>query len=1128
MDFQDGANQGLLDPGLGKEQGQVLNVDKFLTDMYQYYVSKGMGAIVLSELCGVFTLGFTICFSVFLLAFVDWSGLLQCHDEDTCQNVNDALVRDPFHQTPTMFTFFVFTYFVLCGAMWLYKCISAIGVISDAFDMATFYHETLRVQIAELPYMEWYEVVDKLIALHTTGIFRLTTKEELTPHDVALRIMRKDNYMIGLINKKVLELSVPWWLSPFASEQLFLTKSLEWSLSFCILEYMFNDSFDISAEFLHDEAGLQWRFQVVGLIHFLLLPFMLIYMTVHFFLQNAQQFHSSKAYLGPRQWSPLALWEFREFNELPHVFEDRINRSISPANEYIQTFHNPYLTILARCVTYVTGAFIATLLLVSVLSDGALLYVHIAEYNLLWYLGVFSACYAGARSLIPDETKVQESAAVLLKRTCAHTHHFPEAWEQRAHSVEVKNQVCEMFQFKAQIFLMEVLSVVLTPAVLCFSLPLCSSLVLAFVKNHSRYIEGIGAVCDYSLFDFDQYGDEDFGAEKSGFINQTQRPNDGKLEKSFMNFKQHHPNYDGSRAAQMLTSRLQSFKDMKCQQRENMATSAIQKSVVFASHNVAGTANAYDSPEPPSPAPYFRHHQHSMGNTQQQQQQHMRNNFQKQQQQYPGQAERRGEDISSEARQSLQIQIPNSNHASCSSSSDQVTAGAETEAAPFALGLAHPDALNPAAVNASNPAAVPAATTTTSDQPTHVIPPIVDSADINLLSPSEGRLRHSMEGGDEVCSEVGELLSPVAHRNHRIRSDSAFRSAYKGSGVPPPFAFAPSTSVGAGGSQVEMSHLSRMGGVGTFAPRVGSRSMLFDSGMTNQRSALRDQFSRENMPSVLLSILKQENIDYENDFYWMAQFQAERRRDPAGLERSIISASMSPRPRMRRAVSSTGGGSSEILGAMSPIRRQYSDEQLSSPPPFISHDTRTSSAHGSGDGNCGSSGGVYSPGLTASSMTGMEYPRQSSSGTFYATQQHSSNDPNQLHYRQGMGPGPVSGRQGSPEYPPPGPFPLGSGEGPPSPPRFSYGAAAPAAGAGAAAGVTASGSVTGVTGRWGPSNLASTGAASTGAVASSSVGGGPPAVAQSANYRQTQFRPAGTARKSVSNLGSLAESDMEG
>ena len=48
------------------------------------------------------------------------------------------------------------------------------------------------------------------------------------------------------------------------------------------------------------EQGLKWRFQVVGLIHLILLPFMLIFMSIHFFLQNVQHFHSSKAYLGPR------------------------------------------------------------------------------------------------------------------------------------------------------------------------------------------------------------------------------------------------------------------------------------------------------------------------------------------------------------------------------------------------------------------------------------------------------------------------------------------------------------------------------------------------------------------------------------------------------------------------------------------------------------------------------------------------------------------------------------------------------------------------------------------------------------------------------------------------------------
>lgn len=456
------------------------DMDQFFQDMYFYYVSKGIGAIVLSQFCELVTLGFTVIFSVFMLGFVDWEMLVRCHDEETC--ASSLVFINPFIDSTSKFRFFLLVYLVLFFTLWLWKLFSVLGKVSNAFEMSNFYSTTLGVTSVELQHLEWFEVVDRLAFLHDHRKCIVSSKPRLSAHDIVLRIMRKENYLVGLINKETLDLVVPWWISPFATEKLFLTKSLEWSLSFCIMDYMFTEDFLLSSDFLEDLSGLQWRFQVVGLIHFLLLPFMLIFMTVHFFLQNAQQFHTSKAYLGPRQWSPLAQWRFREFNELPHVFEERLNKSIGPANEYISTFHNPFATILARCGTYIAGAFIAALLLVSFLSDGALLYVHIFDYNLLWYLGIFSACYAGARSLIPDETKVHESAETLLKRVSAHTHYFPEQWEGRLKSVEVKDEVCELFQYKAQIFLMEVLSIVLTPAVLCFSLPACAENVLLFIR----------------------------------------------------------------------------------------------------------------------------------------------------------------------------------------------------------------------------------------------------------------------------------------------------------------------------------------------------------------------------------------------------------------------------------------------------------------------------------------------------------------------------------------------------------------------------------------------------------------------------------------------------------------------
>jgi autophagy-related protein 9 len=278
------------------------------------------------------------------------------------------------------------------------------------------------------------------------------------------------------------DLRVPWWISPIMSERLFLTKSLEWSLSFCILEYMFNEEFVISSSFLKNVPLLQTRLRVVGLVHMLLLPFMVIFMSIHFFLQNAQSFHSSKSYLGPRQWSPLALWSFREFNELPHIFNERINKSYEPANEYIQSFSNPYSAIIASFVVSVAGAFIAIVLLISFFSEGVLLYVSIFDHNLLWYLGIFSGIFAGARSLIPDKTKKTEAPSELLANISSCTHYYPAHWMNRCHTTLVKDEMSELFPFKVHLFGMELLSVILTPIVLCLSLPPSAQSIIDFVR----------------------------------------------------------------------------------------------------------------------------------------------------------------------------------------------------------------------------------------------------------------------------------------------------------------------------------------------------------------------------------------------------------------------------------------------------------------------------------------------------------------------------------------------------------------------------------------------------------------------------------------------------------------------
>jgi len=160
-----------------------------------------------------------------------------------------------------------------------------------------------------------------------------------------------------------------------------------------------------------------------------------------------------------------------------------MSRSSVLASAFIATFSNPYTTIFAKFVSYISGSFLALLLVVSVLGEGALLYVHIADHNLLWWLGMLTAAYTGARSLIPDETKDhRENNDALLDDLCAQTHYCPDHWSTRSRSTEVKDELCELFQFKAQIFLMEIFSVLLTPMCLCFSLPESAPAVLEFIR----------------------------------------------------------------------------------------------------------------------------------------------------------------------------------------------------------------------------------------------------------------------------------------------------------------------------------------------------------------------------------------------------------------------------------------------------------------------------------------------------------------------------------------------------------------------------------------------------------------------------------------------------------------------
>ena len=58
-----------------------------------------------------------------------------------------------------------------------------------------------------------------------------------------------------------------------------------------------------------------------------------------------------------------------EFNELPHVFEARMQASQPDATAYIKQFPAPIVTLLAFFVSFIVSSFAAVLLVLSALNE---------------------------------------------------------------------------------------------------------------------------------------------------------------------------------------------------------------------------------------------------------------------------------------------------------------------------------------------------------------------------------------------------------------------------------------------------------------------------------------------------------------------------------------------------------------------------------------------------------------------------------------------------------------------------------------------------------------------------------------------------------------------------------------
>ncbi|KAG7989546.1 hypothetical protein I3843_03G245500 [Carya illinoinensis] len=566
----------------GLLNGDTLNVepiadlDLFFERLYGYYCEKGLWCIIIKWIVELLSLGFTICFSGFFLLYVDWNGLrnAKCGMDAVesgikpCDLANDALHQHPL--TPlTLTKAIIVGYLGIFSIYWIFCFLRFFAQLKDTLGVRHFYYNNLHVTDNEIQTMPWATILEKVVQLQSSQ--QLCVIKDLSAHDVVMRLMRKENYLIGMLNKGVLAFPISQWVpgagptAKFVSNgmqhRLILTKTLEWTLNWCILQSMFDRNFCVKRDFVSNPATLKKRLMVVGLAMLLLSPFLVIFMLVYLFLRHAEQFYNHPSTASSQRWSTLSKWIFREYNEVDHLFKHRINSSVDHASNYLKQFPSPIISIIAKFISFVSGGFAAILIIIAFLEE-SLLEGHIFGRNLFWYAAVFGTITAISRAAVTDEVLVLDPEGA-MSMVVQHTHYMPKRWRGKENTETVRIEFETLFQYTGMMLLEEMASIFLTPYLLIFVVPKRVDDILQFIVDFTVNVEGVGHVCSFSVFDFQKHGNSNYGSPYNA--HRTERSSQGKMEKSFLSFQSNYPLWEPNTQGKQFLSNLRTFREQNLQ-----------------------------------------------------------------------------------------------------------------------------------------------------------------------------------------------------------------------------------------------------------------------------------------------------------------------------------------------------------------------------------------------------------------------------------------------------------------------------------------------------------------------------------------------------------------------------------
>ncbi|KAG6126727.1 hypothetical protein E4U35_008153 [Claviceps purpurea] len=486
----------------------ISNLDSFMRDVYDYYEGGGLWCILCSNALWLLETLFVAVLFTFITQCVDYAKVPES------KTLTQVVIKQCTRKMSLSWSFGIWLY----SFFFIWKSAQYFFEIRRLIYVRNFFAHLLEIPDQDMQTISWQDVVARIMTLRDENPTTATnmprdcrrfigsrSKGRLDAHDIANRLMRKDNFLIAMINKDVIDLSLPL---PFIKKKQLFSRTMEWYLQYCILDMAFNEFGQVRQDFLRADRRsalsqkLRQRLYFAGLLNLIFAPVVLVYVVIVYFFTYYNEYQKDPKLAAARKYTALAEWKFREFNELPHLFYERLHMSIPFATHYIDQFPKRMTEDIARSISFMSGAVTAILAVCTILDSELFLGFEIThERTVLFYLGIFGGIWAMTKGIVSDDTTVF-NPEFALRNVIDYTHFMPDHWQDRLHSFEVKKEFSELYKMKVIIFLEEVLGIITTPMLLLFSLPKCAERITDFIREFTVHVDGLGHVCSFAVFDF--------------------------------------------------------------------------------------------------------------------------------------------------------------------------------------------------------------------------------------------------------------------------------------------------------------------------------------------------------------------------------------------------------------------------------------------------------------------------------------------------------------------------------------------------------------------------------------------------------------------------------------------------